>query len=346
MATAVRVTIACYMTISCMYYLYKTGEFDIKKNPLGRNDNETSMMISNVVKGWPPDRSLNISHYIRPKYSTTLIKPTLPLSKNISWRGEIYSKSNILICVQSAVISSERRNLIRRTWAKKQTELPVHIIFVVGRDETGKNQELLEQEANENHDLLQEDFIDTYNNLTLKSMFVLKFVQNLSTDSIKYLMKVDDDSYVNLRRLSEYMAIIDRSCRKNCIIGQVIAENSPVIRPGDEKEFTKKWEVPYYIYSQETFPKAVSGCGYIITKAKIDCIFKSGLQTPYLNLEDIFITGLAASKCDVHLRNSLWFSRWPRNPKQIDRKDLLIHNLKSDDIFLKTHESFQKIYKL
>ena len=101
------------------------------------------------------------------------------------------------------------------------------------------------------------------------------------------------------------MAIIDRSCRKNCIIGQVIAENSPVIRPGDEKgfnqknskkislcgishkvfwglcgkeinrifliktiilEFTTKWEVPYYIYSQETFPKAVSGCGYIITK--------------------------------------------------------------------------------
>ena len=67
-------------------------------------------------------------------------------------------------------------------------------------DENDKNQDLLEQEANENHDLLQEDFIDTYNNLTLKSMFVLKFVQNLSTDSIKYLMKVDDDSYVNLRQ--------------------------------------------------------------------------------------------------------------------------------------------------
>ena len=118
----------------------------------------------------------------------------------------------------SAVNSSERRNLIRKTWAKEQTDLPVEIIFVIGKNELEENQDLIEKEANEYHDILQEDFIDTYNNLTLKSMFILKFARKL--DFMKYLMKVDDDSYVNLKRLSEYMAVLDRSCRTNCIIGR------------------------------------------------------------------------------------------------------------------------------
>ena len=40
----------------------------------------------------------------------------------------------------------------------------------------------LEEEAREYGDLLQEDFVDTYENLTLKSMFMLKFTRTYLTD--------------------------------------------------------------------------------------------------------------------------------------------------------------------
>ena len=73
-----------------------------------------------VVEGWPPDVSQNLSNYLKPNINTTLIKPNLPLGEKISWRGENYSKTHILICVHTAVNSSERRDLIRRTWAKGQ----------------------------------------------------------------------------------------------------------------------------------------------------------------------------------------------------------------------------------
>ena len=73
-----------------------------------------------VVEGWPPDVSQNLSNYLKPNINTTLIKPNLPLGEQISWRGENYSKTHILICVHTAVNSSERRDLIRRTWAKGQ----------------------------------------------------------------------------------------------------------------------------------------------------------------------------------------------------------------------------------
>ena len=73
-----------------------------------------------VVEGWPPDVSQNLSNYLKPNINTTLIKPNLPLGEKISWRGENYSKTHILICVHTAVNSSKRRDLIRRTWAKGQ----------------------------------------------------------------------------------------------------------------------------------------------------------------------------------------------------------------------------------
>ena len=58
------------------------------------------------------------------------------------------------------------------------------MIFLIGISKNGdnyNNNNVLKQEANQNQDLLQEDFIDTYNNLTLKSMFMLKYAQSLST---------------------------------------------------------------------------------------------------------------------------------------------------------------------
>ena len=135
------------------------------------------------MEGWPPDVSQNLSDYLKPDINTTLIKPNLPLGEQISWRGENYSKTHILICVHSAVNSSERRDLIRRTWAKEQKTLPTKVIFLIGISKNGDNynNNILKHEANQNQDLLQEDFIDTYNNLTLKSMFMLKYAQSLST---------------------------------------------------------------------------------------------------------------------------------------------------------------------
>ena len=83
------------------------------------------------MEGWPPDVSQNLSNYLKPNINTTLIKPNLPLGEQISWRGENYSKTHILICVHTAVNSSERRDLIRRTWAKGQliSKCPFGVIF-------------------------------------------------------------------------------------------------------------------------------------------------------------------------------------------------------------------------
>jgi len=326
---------------------YEIFNFEVNSKsakPLPKKE-QLDYRIQPVVQGWPPDISFNLVDYLKPDVNTTLIKPKLPLNNQILWRGEKYSKTHILVCVQSAVNSTKRRNLIRKTWAKVQKTLPAKVIFLIGvsTDEGDKKQII--DESIQNQDLLQEDFIDTYNNLTLKSMFMLKFAQTL-TSSVKYLMKVDDDSYINLRRLSDYVTIVDKRCSKKCIIGHVLGPDSPVLRPQFEEgqKFTPKWAVPSYIYQNETFPNAVSGSGYIISQEMVPCIFKSGLGIPFLNLEDIFITGLAASKCHINLKNSAWFHFTGRKTKLVKKTDILIHGVKTEDRLLELFNKFEKIY--
>ncbi len=46
-----------------------------------------------------------------------------------------------------------------------------------------------------------------------------------------------------------------------------------------------------YFLSKETFPNALSGSGYLTKAEDLSCMYRQGLETPFLNLEDIFITG-------------------------------------------------------
>jgi hypothetical protein len=46
-------------------------------------------------------------------------------------------------------------------------------------------------------DILQEDFVDSYNNLTLKTILTVKYFVSLNKDKL-LLLKTDDDSYVHI----------------------------------------------------------------------------------------------------------------------------------------------------
>ena len=311
------------------------------------------------MEGWPPDVSRNLSLYLKPGLETAIIRPTKsvissnvikPDTQNnvIKWRGVNYYPNYILICVHSAPSSIQRRALIRKTWAKGQTNLPIKVFFIIGINQSTSSKDLRD-ESERFGDILQENFVDSYNNLTLKSMFMLKYSQTLDK-KVKYLMKVDDDSYVNLKRLMDYMTIIQKRCSEKCILGHVLGPGSPVNRPNysdiakQNRQFTEKWEVPGYIYQNDVFPNAVSGSGYVITTDAINCVYNAGLKTSFLNLEDVFITGLAAAQCQIILRNSQWFAYMGKRTKFVKKQDILIHGLKKDTELMEVYKRLQILY--
>ena len=82
-------------------------------------------------------------------------------------------------------------------------------------------------------DILQEGFVDTYANLTIKSLVLLTwFRQNCDEESlarpVPYVMKVDDDTYVNLEKLRD---IVVHNKRKDLLMGRKRTSGSTIRDP-------------------------------------------------------------------------------------------------------------------
>ena len=101
---------------------------------------------------------------------------------------------------------------------------------------------------------LQESFIDTYANLTVKSLFLLKWF-NSHCDKTQYVMKADDDMYINLDRL---YATVQANKRPNLLMGRLISNAIPI------KDPYNKWYAPHYMFAGKIYPNYLSGNSIVI----------------------------------------------------------------------------------
>ena len=113
-------------------------------------------------------------------------------------------------------------------------------------------------------------------------------------------------------------------------------------------ESSAQWETPTYIYPSEKFPNALSGSGYMMRSHVAKCVYEKGLDIPFVNLEDIFITGLAAEKCKdegVALRNSPRFHYMGRHLCLVKKYDILVHRLKKSQEMINVYDRLHKKLK-
>ena len=128
------------------------------------------------------------------------------------------NEPRVVIVIQSAPKNTEQRDEVRRTWGSACTLLHwCSYVFILGEVRPGQEnleklasssfiptvQMALESENAEYGDILQETFLDSYNNLTLKTICILKYFSSHAADSANFLLKTDDDSFVNLAGLFE-----------------------------------------------------------------------------------------------------------------------------------------------
>lgn len=58
----------------------------------------------------------------------------------------------------------------------------VKIVFLIGQTESNVTQMRIDEESDAANDLIQESFLDSYNNLTLKTVMMLKWVNDSCAD--------------------------------------------------------------------------------------------------------------------------------------------------------------------
>ena len=178
-------------------------------------------------------------------------------------------------------------------------------LFLVGQPNNQELQYRLSKESGLYGDILQGNFSDTYENLTIKSLFLIRWVQ-LHCPMARYLFKLDDDVFAVISDIRHYLKHIP-SRNHYTIFGSVFKNSKPDRNP------SHKWYAGNY--PNKVYPVYVSGTAYVLPCQILEQLFTAALTIPFVRLEDIFITGLsvAATNLTINHRQFPGFTYEKRN---------------------------------
>lgn len=300
----VRYVVLCFLSLCFVLALY---------SPIYQQTQQRESM----VQGWEVNVSRDAKLYVQPENNTSII-PSADLCRTTSTYPLL-----LLVIVCSAVPHFDRRNAIRETWASN-LDKDVRVAFILGGTDNATLQTKVAEESNQMNDIIQEGFVDSYNNLTLKSIMMLKWVQRYCSN-IKFLMKTDDDMFVNLPALVTLFRSSTRS--SNLLLGSLICSAKPILDTGS------KWYTPHYMYHGQIYPNYLSGTGYIMSRDVVTRLYQTALETPLIHIEDVYITGICAKRAGIRPRNHPGFTYQRRrlsescNPHHLTNHRLTIEDL-------------------
>ena len=177
--------------------------------------------------------------------------------------GLKHKETFLLVMVLTAPKNQERRDIIRKTWANIHKNLRDQFLlyFVLGNSELNdETLDLINDEKAKHKDILALPMIDSYQTLTSKVL--ASFVQLSRNVKFEYLLKVDDDSYVQLPKMLEELknSNFDKSLYWGFFDGR-----APVFLKG-------KWAEKEYHLCDKYIPYALGG-GYVLSHVRRIHIF-------------------------------------------------------------------------
>lgn len=190
----------------------------------------------------------------------------------------------------------EARDVIRNTWGKETIVLGQEIshYFLLGRsrEEDGIEdlQEQLLQESRTHHDILQSDFLDSYNNLTIKTMVMFEW---LSTHCpyTSYAMKVDSDMFLNVPNLVDMLL----KAPQHLYMTGLVVRGAAVLR-----DHTSKWFLPYSAFPESTYPPYALGMSYVFSLDLPKKIVEASAHVKAVYIEDVYV-GLCMKHLGIEL---------------------------------------------
>ncbi|KAK7792133.1 hypothetical protein R5R35_004368 [Gryllus longicercus] len=266
----------------------------------------------------------------------------------------------LLMLVTSAPAHHERRQAIRETWGGRSED--ARLVFVLGRgpEPATEPSSAVMAEAQRHGDLLVEDFTDAYYNLTLKTLFLLKWAVR-ECPSAAFVLKTDDDMLINtrglVRALPRWVAqargggangrlggLGDAAAAEDAAAAAAAAGDPDAPEPPPPlifgfvhhhalpyRDAKSKWYLPRWLFPDDVLPDFVSGTAYVMSRPALEHLYSVALNTPLLPLEDVFLTGVVGgSRLGIPRVHISRF--WPHNtvlkpPKTMDHPCLYHHML-------------------
>ncbi|XP_003218145.2 lactosylceramide 1,3-N-acetyl-beta-D-glucosaminyltransferase [Anolis carolinensis] len=216
----------------------------------------------------------------------------------------------LLLFVKTAPQNYHRRDAIRQTWGNEKyvhyyLRTNIKTLFVLGQPsnltQRDQQQRRLQAEDKMYGDLIQQDFLDTFYNLTHKLLLQFSWVNKFCPHA-KFVMSADDDIFIHMPNLVAYLQNLAQIGVQNLWIGRV-HRGAPPVR--DKKS---KYYVPYDMYPWLAYPDYTAGAAYVISSDVAAKVYEASLTlNSSLYIDDVFM-GLCANKMGIVPQHHLFFS--------------------------------------
>ncbi|KAK2835371.1 hypothetical protein Q5P01_015855 [Channa striata] len=204
----------------------------------------------------------------------------------------------LLLVIKSSPVNYDRREVLRKTWAKERMENGVWIrrLFISGTMDSGHEKErlnkLLELEQREHNDILQWDFNDSFFNLTLKHILFLEWMER-NCPKARFLLNGDDDVFANTDNMVQYLqSLKDNDESKHLFTGYLLKNTGPVRSSGS------KYFIPVQVQESDLYPPYCSGGGFLLSGHAALVIFNMSKSIPILPIDDVYL-GMCLAKAGL-----------------------------------------------
>lgn len=216
----------------------------------------------------------------------------------------------LVLLIATEARQVEARNAIRQTWGNESiaSDLGLIRLFLLGKTEGELGllqQNTLQAESRRHHDIIQQDFLDYYKNLTIKTLMGMNWVATHCPQA-SYVMKTDSDMFVNTEYLIYKLLRPELKARKNYFTGSNMRGFAP------NRNKNSKWYMPPEVYPGDKYPTFCSGTGYVFSGDLARKIYQTSMTVRPLHLEDVYV-GMCLAKLRIEPMpppNGFLFNHW------------------------------------
>ena len=222
----------------------------------------------------------------------------------------------LLIIILTVHNNIQQRNALRETWLthSKNNTSNIRYAFLLGEIKDAKLKADVVKESDLFRDIIKEDFVDVYSNLTYKTIMGFKWAAT-KCGVAKAVLKTDDDMYINVPNVLNIVRNNFSSLHTN-IVGSCAQRAGPI------RNQKSKWFASINSYPGKLYPGFCSGTGYLTSLNVARKVFEVSPHVPYFHLEDVYVA-LCIKKLGYHLKGFPGFN--PGHPKL----DACLYNGKS-----------------
>jgi beta-1,3-galactosyltransferase 1 len=191
---------------------------------------------------------------------------------------------DLIVLITTSHKNTKARAALRATWlsfTRKNTD-NIRYAFLLGEHTESRYNELVLKESNIYHDIIQEDFVDSYMNLTYKTIMGFKWAATRCTHA-RYVMKTDDDMFVNLPNVLRIINGPLREILQSAVAGSCTQRAKPI------RQIKSKWYASIESYPQQLYPGFCSGTGYVTSMNVASKVYHVSPSVPFFHLEDVYV---------------------------------------------------------